>query len=211
LHAYFEYYRGAGVLPPRAVEDQAALTLYGLLGGSWTTPDGSGSQSARLAAERTPIGHDDGLLKEIAGARLKNGAGIWRLDLRKSESAEGPRPVTAVLKVKAVDRLLQELSATMAGVCRQTLGELFDKYRDAFGLARPLERELELHELQHPGLMRHRPACYGTFRDPDGRCWAMLLEYLPEADTRYERPHLRADEAGMHDVLQGLAEIRGIA
>lgn len=210
LHAYFAYYRKVGVLPPRITHDQHALTLDELLGGSWISPDGTCVHRGWVAAERTPIGGDDGLLKEIAAARFKDGAGVWRLRLGDRQPRDSRQPVTAVLKVKAVDQLVQDLSVIMAGVCRPALGRLFGQHKDAFGLARSHERELALYQLQHPGLVRHRPACYGIFSDTDRRCWAMLLEYLPEADSGCERPHLRADEADMKYVLGGLAEIHAL-
>lgn len=205
LHAYFDYYRGAGVLPERSLAGHSALALDTLLGEPWTGSDGRHFAPNWAAAERTPIGGDDGLLKEIAAARSWNGAGVWRLDLQ-----EGHQRVSAVLKVKASGRMVQDLSAIMARVCRPALGELFHRFDDAFGLARAPERELGLYESRHPGLTKHRPACYATFRDAGRRCSAMLLEYLPAADTRKQRRSLRANQPGMRAVLHGLAEIHAV-
>lgn len=210
LHAYFDYYKKVGVVSPCPSVVPQALTLDELLGRYWTCTNGIGINHDWSAAERSPIGCYDGLLKEIAGARIKDGAGVWRLRLDERRPTDRGQPVNAVLKVKAVDQMVQDLSAIMASLCRPSLGRYFEQYRDAFGLAQSHTRELALYQLQHPSLVRHRPACYGIFSDTDRERWAMLIEYLPEADNGGDRPHLRANEVDMKYVLNGMAEIHAI-
>jgi thioester reductase-like protein len=205
LHAYFEYYRRAGVLPSRVPGDGETLSLDGLLGSAWRPRGLNGAAHRWVEAERTRIGSDDGLLSEIGAARV-SGSGLWRLRFRDEGKDGGPD--YAVLKVKAGDRLIQDLTVQLAGVCRPELGILFGRYRDALGLAGCHERELALYELDEPRLRRHMPACHGTRRNPHAGRWALLLEYLPEAEVG--RSRLRAGDAGMGAVLGGLAEIHAV-
>lgn len=204
LHAYFDDYRRAGVLQPRERHEEPSLTLDGLLGGSWLPPRFNREAHRWVEAERTRIGADDGLLSELATAAFKGSVGLIRLHARDGIATQ---PALAVLKAKVSDTLLQDLVVEMAQVCRPQLGLLFGQFRDDLGLTRSQERELALYELDEPGLRRHMPACYGTFRDPGAGRWAMLLEYLPEVADRTGRPSLRADDTGMEAVLNGLLEI----
>ncbi|MCP3885412.1 MAG: NAD-dependent epimerase/dehydratase family protein [Propionibacteriaceae bacterium] len=204
LHAYFDDYRRAGVLPPRGRHEERSLTLDGLLGGSWLPPSFNVEAHRWVEAERTRIGADDGLLSEIATASFKDSVGLIRLHARDGLATQ---PALAVLKAKVSDKLLQALIVAMAQVCRPKLGLLFGQFRDDLGLTRSHERELALYELDEPGLRRHMPACYGTLRNPDAGRWAMLLEYLPEVNDRKGQPPLRADDTGMGAVLNGLLEI----
>lgn len=209
LHAYFEHYRQAGVLPLRTQDDEKTLTLDQLLGGVWQHRDLNGATHCWIEAERTRIGADNGLLSEIAAARVRGSVGLWRLHFR-GEGKSGWKYNRAVLKAKANDLVIQDLTVQLAGICGAALGELFGKYRDALGLAGSQERELALYELEEPRLRRHMPTCYSTLRNLDAGRWALLLEYVPEADTGTERPRLRADDADMSVVLGGLAEIHAI-
>jgi len=210
LHAYFEYYRKAEVIPMRAPEDEDISTLDALLNGDWQPRGMHGPTHCWAGMERTRIGTDDGLLSEIAGARLSGSVGLWRLSLRDKGCNGEELPAHAVLKAKASDRLIQDLTVQLAGVCKPELGRLFGQYRDALGLAGSNERELALYELDEPRLRQHMPACYGTLRNPNNERWALLQEYLPEAATGVERPRLRASDAGMRAVLEGLAQIHSV-
>ncbi len=203
LHAYFAYYRRAGVLPRRAREPEESVPLDAILGGDWQPEAKTGVQLNWLQATRTRIGGDDGLLSEIAAARLGGSVGLWRLEFDATDAADAPS--RAVLKAKVDDRLIQDLTVQLAGVCSPELGRLFGQYRDALGLAGCHERELALHELDAPGLRRHMPACLGIQRNAALGRWALLLEYLPEAESGHACP--RADAAEMATLLNGLAAI----
>lgn len=210
LHAYFDDYRKIGVLPPQSNCTEPTCTLDELLRGSWFTQGMNGGASRWIAAERTAIGADDGILSEMAAARVKDSVGLRRLHLRDSQAPEPAEPNTAVLKAKVSDELLQELTVKMARVCHPELGRLFGQYRDALGLFRSHERELAFYELNEPRLHDHIPYCYGTLREPGFGRWALLLEYLPEAENSKRRVRLRADSVHMDSVLTGLAEIHAI-
>ncbi len=210
LHAYFEYYRKVAVIPPRARNGEGIATLDDLLNGDWLPRDRHGSTHRWAATERMRIGSDDGLLSEIASARSGGSVGLWRLSLRSGKTNGEDLPDCAVLKAKASDRLIQDLTVQLAGVCKPELGRLFGQYPDALGLAGSHERELALYELEEPRLRQHMPACYGTLRNPDGGRWALLQEYLPEAEAGVERPRLLANDTGMSAVLEGLAQIHSV-
>ncbi|MGV8991522.1 MAG: thioester reductase domain-containing protein [Thiobacillus sp.] len=206
LHTYFAYYRDAGVLPARAVGDEESITLDQLLAGDWQYQTENETVDW-LGAKRTRIGADDGLLSEIAAARLGGSVGLWRLCCQTAGPDADQVLRQAVLKVKASDCLIQDLTMQLAGVCRPELGALFGQYQDALGLVGSHERELTLYTLDTPGLRGHMPACLGSLRHPTGGRWALLLEYLPEASAGEEQPRLWANDAGMSAVLAGLADI----
>lgn len=210
LHAYFDDYRRSGVLPKRAGCVEKSLTLDELLSEPWSKRGISGEIKRWAAAERKLIGTDDGLLSEIAAARVRDSIGLRRLRFPGTVATDAGGPVSAVLKMKVSDTLLQELTVEMARVCRPKLGHLFGQYSDALGLARSHERELALYELDEPRLRQHMPACYGTLRAPHVGRWALLLEHLPEAENKKGRPRLEADDNRMETLLNGLAEIHAV-
>ena len=206
LHAYFAYYRRVGVLPQRAPEPEESVTLDAILGGDWRPPLQTADSRRLPQAVRTRIGGEDGLLSEIAAARLGGSVGLWRLDFDATNPAVAP--ARAVLKSKPDDRLIQDLTVQLAGVCRPELGRLFGQYRDPLGLAGSHERELALYDLDEPRLRRYMPACLGIQRNvPVGR-WALLLEYLSEAEAGHTCP--RADAADMVTLLNDLAAIHAV-
>jgi hypothetical protein len=206
LHAYFAYYRRVGVLPRRAPEHEESVGLDAILGGAWRQIDQTEGHRPWLEAARTRIGGDDGLLSEIAAARLGGSVGLWRLDFDATDATGAP--TRAVLKAKAEDRLIQDLTVQLAVVCRPELGRLFGQFRDALGLAGSHERELALYELDAPGLREHMPACLGIQRNASAGRWALLLENLPEAEAGHTCP--RADAADMTTLLNGLAAIHAV-
>jgi thioester reductase-like protein len=204
LHAYFDYYRGAGVLPQRGLVELERQDLDEIWHGTWyPVSSGLGLERWRTAAF-TRISSDDSLLSEIAAARVKGGVGLWRLDLAKP----GAKPAKAVLKAKASDQILTDLTVKLVDVCRSELGSLFARFPDALGLVLSHERELGLYEWDEPALRRHMPSCYGTLRDTGAGRWAMLLEYLPECEMGW--PRLRADDENLGAVLSGLADIHAV-
>ena len=202
LHAYFDYYRSAGVLPKRAQGELPSQGLDALWHGDWhVIGPGIGSWQTAVPAR---IGSDDGLISEITAARVKCGVGLWCL-----ESAGGKGvPAKAVLKAKVSNRVLTDLTVRLAEVCRTELGALFAHHPDALGLVHSNERELALYELDEPLLRRNMPACYGTLRDAEAGRWAVILEYLPEAESG--RPNLRPWGDGIEATLAGLAEIHAV-
>ena len=208
LHAYFEHYRKVGLLPSLGHGSDNPMTLDQLLGNKWLS-QGHGNIANWAQAERTRIGTDDGLLNEIAAARVSKSVGLWHLR-NQYAAGKGQELEHAVLKVKVSDRLIQDLTVQMAGICQPGLGEMYGDYRDSLGLAGSNERELALYELNEPSLRRHMPICYGTYRDPDAERWALLLEYIPEAAPGSKRTCLRANDPGMRVVLNGLAAIHAI-
>lgn len=202
LHGYFADYRRAGVLPARAGPAPEPIALGRLLAGPWRRRRRNGGARPLAPAMRRRIGADDGLLSEIAAASEPASVGLWRLDM--------PAGSPLVLKAKAGDVLVQDLTARMAGLCRPALGTLFERFRDVLGLAGSHARELALYESRAPFLRRHMPECLGTLSGLDGRRWGLLLEYLPEAEgagAGGAAQSLRADAADMLDVVAGLAEI----
>lgn len=204
LHAYFDYYRLTGVLPPHEAQNIDGWQLDQLLSLGWRQCSGFADIRHWKATEMERIGSSDGLLSEIAAARVKEGAGIWRLHIPELESADAK----AVLKAKVSDQLLIELTTKLAAVCRPKLGALFRQYPDALGLNHSQERELVLYERDEPRLRRHMPVCFGTLRDTDSGRWAMLLEYLPE--TEVGKPAVDPGSTDMKVVLNGLAEIHAV-
>ena len=204
LHAYFDYYRGAGVLPRRSLDELERWGLDEVWHGPWHPVSSELSLERWRTAVFKRIGSDDGLLSEIAAARVKGGVGLWRLDLAEP----GAGPAKAVLKAKVSDQILTDLTVKLADVCRSELGYLFARFPDALGLELSHERELGLYEWDEPALRRHMPSCYGTLRDPGAGRWAMLLEYLPECETG--QPWLRADDENLGVVLSGLADIHAV-
>lgn len=201
LHAYFDYYRSAGVVPQRTIGDMDSQSLDELWHCNWhATGAGIGRWETAVA---TRIGSDDGLLSEIAAARVKGGVGLWLL-----ESTEAGDPVKAVLKAKVSDRVLIDQTVRLADACSTELGTMFARFPDALGLVNSHERELALYELDEPLLRRNMPICYGTQRNLDGGRWAVIQEYLPEADTGW--PDLRLQGLGIKVVLDGLAEIHAV-
>lgn len=210
LHAYFDDYRRVGLLPPTKTGDQTGLTLDELLSGHWVSRGRQAGRHGWVADKQSLMGSDNGLLSEIAAARVKGSAGLRRLHSTEQSEAGEAGPASAVLKAKVSDRLLEDLTVTMAGVCRPEMGRLFERFKDALGLDQCHERELVLYEMEEPRLARHMPACYGSLRDPDVGRWALLLEYLPEADERASRRRIRADGDQMQAILNGLADIHAI-
>ena len=204
LHAYFDHYRRAGVLPGRDLEDESNQGLDELWRGDWRANAHGPEISVWRAARPTRIGSDDGLLSEIAAARVKSGVGLWRLDPEDGMNA----PARAVLKAKVSDTVLTNLSIRLADVCRTELGTLFARHPEALGLSRSHERELALYELDEPLLRRHMPKCFATLRDSGAGRWAVILEHLPEAETG--PPHLRPQFGDVEAVVAGLAEIHGV-
>lgn len=209
LHAYFDDYRKNGVLPQRAGCNEPRMTLNALMKGNWSAA-GNVDMERWAAAEQKRIGTDDGLLSEIASARIRESIGLRRLHVRYGEDSATQGPTSAVLKVKVSDELLQELTIDMARVCKPELGRLFGQYSDALGLSRSHERELALYEMDEPRLRRHMPACYGTQRDETNGRWSLLMEHIPGAEETNRHPHISADDAGMETILHGLAEIHAV-
>lgn len=210
LHAYFDDYRRSEVLPQRTLGEERPVTSDELLARTWNTPDGSGKIERWAMAEQKLIGTDDGLLSEIAAARVQGSVGLRYLRLPAKAVPDNEQHDAAVLKVKVSDSLLQELTVEMARVCNPELGRLFARYSDALGLTHAHERELALYECGEPRLRRYVPACYGTLKIPEERRWAVLMEYLPETATKGGRAHLKADDDGMETILNGLAEIHSL-
>lgn len=202
LHAYFDYYRNAGVLPGLPAVDRSNQCPDEIWRGDWRAV-GPGLDRWK-AALPTRIGSDDGLLSEIATARMKCGVGLWRLESGCGENA----PAKAVLKAKVSDLVLTDLTVKLADVCRTSLGTLFARHPDALGLAHSHERELALYELEEPLLRRNTPACHGTLRDAEAGRWGVILEYLPEVEAG--RPDLRPRGEGIEATLAGLAEIHAV-
>ena len=199
LHAYFDDYRRAGLLPGRPGAEDASVPLDAL----WPS-DAARSTPALAhwqAARRTRIGTEDGLLSGLAEASDRQGAGLWRLDADRDPSA----PHRAVLKVKVRDQKMIRLASTLAGLCRPALGALFAQHPDALGLERAHAREPALYALDEPLLRRNMPACHGTLSDPQAERWGVLIEYLPEAESGQIPP--QAQGADLDALLRGLAEI----
>lgn len=196
LHAYFDYYRSTGVVPQRTIGDMDSQSLDELWHGNWhTTGAGIGRWETVVA---TRIGSDDGLLSEIA-----TGVGRWLL-----ESTEAGGPVKAVLKAKVSDQVLTDLTVRLADVCSTELGTMFARFSDALGRVNSHERELAIYELDEPLLRRNMPTCYGTLRNVAAGRWAVIQEYLPDAEAGWsDRP---ANGACIDVILSGLAEIHAV-
>jgi thioester reductase-like protein len=209
LHRYFERYRRAGVLPGRtgardAVRGDAdALALFGTV-----LRRRSGLAGLRVvAAEPVPFASANGILNEIASARLGGSVGIQRYRVTVARGA-GFTPITldALVKTKAADETLKSLTVDLAAVCDPRLGALFDRHRDDLGLTRCHERELALYEVRDARLRRHTPRCFGVLHDPAAARWTLALEYVRDVDTG----DVTADAAGW-DTPRLAAAIEGLA
>jgi hypothetical protein len=180
-----------------------------LLAARWLSRGSQTDTRRWVPDELSLIGSDDGLLSEIAAARIKDSVGIRRLRVR-DVSKDVPAHVDVVLKVKGSDSLLKEQTVRMASVCRPELGELLERYVNCLGLHQSQERELALYEMDDPRLLSHMPTCYGTLRDSEAGRWALLLEYLPETESRAKLWHISADDEQVQAILNGMAQIHSV-
>jgi hypothetical protein len=186
LHRYFERYRSAGLLPssvtsrpPVAAEPIDAADFETLL------RDRSGARLLRVVtAQPRRFTAVNGILNEISSARLGARVGIRRYALAvQRPGGHGTLRLDALVKTKASDAVLQELTIEVAALCDTRLGALVDRHRHALGLAGSHERELALYEWRDPRLRRHAPRCFGTLRNTPPGLWTVVLEYVREVGT----------------------------
>lgn len=210
LHKYFRYYRRVGLLGPAAGSDLAVDEPTPMLEAGWCSRlfDGIRVSPSDVALEA--IESENSILGDIASARLDRKVGLWRVRFRGRERRPRPGAIAAVLKTKADDSLILDLTVQLAALCRPELGSVFRRFPLALGLTGAQERELALYEIDEPRLRRYMPACYAIHRDIGARQSALLLEYLPEAETcGPESAHLSGNRE-LHTVLAGLGVIHSV-
>ncbi|AGA35405.1 phosphoenolpyruvate synthetase (PEP synthase) [Thioalkalivibrio nitratireducens DSM 14787] len=213
LHRYFAQYRRLGVLPAQPMRSPPSIRVERVLEGPWRrtardAPDFDPGLLPQARLER--IDSDDAILSEIASARVADSVALWRLDLAPREGAAAASARQLVLKVKSGECELEELTVTLAGLCRPALGQLFQRFQGDLGLAGSTERELELYALNEPRLQRHLPRCYGLQRRVNDDRWALLLECLPETRDPASRQRLRDPAVVAPALLEAFGAIHAI-
>ena len=215
LRRYFERYRSAGLLPSNVPRRDAAVAE------TITAADferllrqRTGVRVLRVvAAQPLRFASVNGILNEISSVRLGARVGIRRyaLTVQRLRGRAALRFDTLV-KTKATDEVLTALSVEIATLCDANLGTLFDRHRQALGLADSHERELALYELRDPRLRRHTPRCFGTLRNTPPGLWTVVLEYVREVDTDDVSAGLDAwGPARLDAVVNGLASIQSVS
>ena len=209
LHKYFRHYRMVGLLGPAAESDCATDPLPQILNA--TCRSGAFADTGLRLTDIEPevIESENSILGDLASAQLDRQAGLWRVRFTTPDSDPG-KEVTGVLKVKASDTLIQSLTVQLAGLCRPELGSLLQRFPQALGLASVHERELALYEMDEPRLRQYLPTCYATHRDVAAGRWALLLEYLPEAETYGPESANLLGCKGFEAVLTGLGDIHSV-
>lgn len=210
LHKYFRYYRKAGLLGPAAGSDLAADELPPMLEASWCSRFFDEMRLSPSDVALEAIESENSILGNIASARLDRKVGLWRVRFPTHRSKQYPGVIAAVLKTKVSDSLMQDLIVQLAALCRPELGSLFRRFPRALGLTGAQERELALYEIDEPRLRQYMPACYAIHRDITARQWALLLEYLPEAEACGPESACLSADSGLQTVLTGLGVIHSV-
>jgi len=215
LRRYFDHYQEAGLLgaaPSRSVHAHkdlpaTALAIEHMLRGHWRMP-----RLEVLGFRALPFDPANGILNEIASARLGSRIGMRRHELLVRRSAtQRPLRLVTVIKTKASDSAMQTLTAELADLCDPALGRAFAQYADELSVVRSQERELALYEMRDPRLRRHTPRCYGTLRDAESGVWLLALEYVANAERSGISRRLEPwSSAQVSAAVRGLASIHSV-
>ncbi|MBE0619923.1 MAG: thioester reductase domain-containing protein [Burkholderiales bacterium] len=186
LHRYFDHYEDTGLLGTttrrarRVTGDlpATARAIEDMLRSRWRVPTLEVVGFCAL-----PFDPANGVLNEIASARLGSSIGMRRYELLlRRPGMHRPLRLITVIKTKASDAAMQALTTELAELCDPALGRAFGRYANELPLARSQERELALYEMRDPRLRRHTPRCYGTVRDAQSGVWLLALEYVANAE-----------------------------
>jgi thioester reductase-like protein len=224
---YLEHYAATSLVPPTGLETSSSFDTSGaearslprevrteatraLIANAWSGAPSAGPLIQDLAVES--FGSVNGILNEIAGARLGAAVGLRRATFAVAgEQPDAAARYDVVLKAKARDEVMIALISQLASLCDPGVGESFARAPEALGLPGCQERELVVYELGEPRLERFMPRCYGTHRDTGAGVWTLVLERLAAA----ERP-LTAhggdswSDANIGAVVRDVAEIHAI-
>lgn len=207
LHRYFRRYRAHGLLQPVAADIFNDDPLPQILETIWGRAFGEAS-ALPCGSTLDPIASDNAILGDIASARPGRQAGLWKVRYPARGDAQARAPQTSVLKVKAPDTLIRDLTAQLAALCRPELGALLKRFPQALGLTGSHERELVFYETAEPGLRPFLPTCYATHRGKER--WALLLEHLPEAAAFGPEVANLLGENGLYATLDDLGKIHAV-
>ncbi len=215
LRRYFERYRSAGLLPSNGAQhDAASAETIAAADFERLLRQRTGVRVLRVvAALPLRFASVNGILNEISSVRLGARVGIRRYALSVERLRGGSAlRLDTLVKTKATDDIVTALSVEIATLCDADLGALFDRHRDALGLAGSHERELALYELRDARLRRHTPRCFGTLRNTPPGLWTVALEYVREVDSVDVGAGLEAwCPARLDAVVKGLAAFQSIA
>lgn len=213
LARYLEHYAAAGLVrrsrPAASVATDAvaAGALLELAIKPWLTARGL---EAAEVSER-PFHDSDGILNELSAVRDGERAGIRLFDVTVGGDGAAPVRVKILLKAKARDTLLQDLTVEVASRCNPELGHWFGEFRSDLGLSGCHEREIALYRLAEPRLRRHTPLCYGAIADGQRDVWALAIEFVENPDLADRDARLVRWTAPQIDtVIDGLAQIHSI-
>jgi thioester reductase-like protein len=214
LHRYFERYRELGLLPSSSAHSGAGhdATMVASDFEALLRRRARANAIRVIAVRPAPFTSENGILNEISSVRLGARVGIRRFVVDVERQGLGaPFRLDTLVKTKATDEILETLTVELAATCDEHLGKMFERHRDKLGLSGSRERELALYELRDPRLRRYTPRCLGTVRRSPGDLHTLVLENVPEVDTRDVSAALETwDAARIAAVVRGLASIQSV-
>jgi thioester reductase-like protein len=146
--------------------------------------------------------------------------------LFESAKCAAPESLRLFVKMKAYDRQVLDVCQCVAGVCDDTLGQAFARWKDRIGIVGCHARELAIYkEMSIPQacpadfsvssydqrddlFRRHAPALYGTICDEQRERWILVLEHLSNLELmdssddvqRWRREHIESALLGIADI-----------
>jgi hydroxymethylglutaryl-CoA reductase (NADPH) len=174
----------------------------------------TGDSSLRVRdVKLTPVGTNHGIISELTSWRRRRRTGLFHCQLTVERSgAVGTRErFDMILKSKASDRDAIDVGETVAATCDAPLAEAFRDYRERIGLTGSHLRELAIYQLPDDRLQRHRPRCFGTWRDDEREEWGLALENLQPLVlmNAVDRPDAWSP-THIDAVIAGLSEIQAV-
>ena len=210
LHTYFHDYRTNGLLKSAANDNGNIKRPDNLLAGTWKSQFFENSEPALVSLESKKIGSENSILSELTSARLGQQFGLWKVRFRNNHCVHACRDSQGILKTKAEESVVRELTLQLADMCDSELGCLFETFYPQLEFTGSHERELAIYEMEDSHYRKYLPTCYATHRDSSTGRSALLLEYLPEAKGEGQSYEMFISGTGLSAVLNGLAEIHSV-
>ncbi len=210
LHTYFHDYRTNGLLKSAANDNDSIKRPDNLLAGTWNSRFFENSEPALVSLESKKIGSENSILSELTSARLGQQFGLWKVRFRNNHCAHTCRDSQGILKTKAEEAIVRELTLQLADMCDPELGSLFETFYPRLEFTGSHERELAIYEMEDPRYRKYLPICYATRRDSSTGRSALLLEHLREAEGEGQPYEIFISDSGLSAVLSGLTEIHSI-
>jgi NADP-dependent 3-hydroxy-3-methylglutaryl-CoA reductase len=167
---------------------------------------GEGADVARVDLLEDGTGADSSIITELTARKIEKLIGLLPARLHCRGASGRTQNLEVMVKVKPLGEEVQLMAHRMAAMCGARLASSHERFRDRTGLAGTHLRELEVYRQTDPRFLRHAPAVYQSYSNPEREAYVLVLERLHGCELLNS-----ADQPGRWTAAHLEAAIRGIA